>query len=136
MKTLKLTLKKKWFDMIASGEKNHEYREVKDFFVSRLFYVIKPMDISGFRTKKILDMFNFAKGYRKGSVNAINFLLNEGYIKPIKYDQVEFRNGYSKDSPILLIQYSDLYIGNAVPEWSDNWQGDLFIIELGKIIEN
>ena len=36
MKTLKLTLKKKWFDMILSGEKGEEYREIKPYWVSRL----------------------------------------------------------------------------------------------------
>jgi len=30
MKILEMTLKKKWFDMISSGEKKEEYREIKD----------------------------------------------------------------------------------------------------------
>ena len=29
--TLYLTLKKEWFDLIVSGEKKEEYRDVKDF---------------------------------------------------------------------------------------------------------
>ncbi len=33
---LHLNLKKQWFDMIASGEKKEEYREVKDFWSRRL----------------------------------------------------------------------------------------------------
>lgn len=36
MKTLHLTLKKKWFDMIASGEKKEEYREMKLYWINRL----------------------------------------------------------------------------------------------------
>ncbi len=36
MKILHLTLNKKWFDMIASGEKKEEYREIKPYWVSRL----------------------------------------------------------------------------------------------------
>jgi len=36
MKTLKLTLKKKWFDMIASGEKREEYRVPSRWILSRL----------------------------------------------------------------------------------------------------
>jgi hypothetical protein len=35
MKVLHLTLKKKWFDMIASGEKKEEYREIKPYWASR-----------------------------------------------------------------------------------------------------
>ncbi len=36
MSILHLTLKKKWFDMIASGEKKEEYREIKKHWISRL----------------------------------------------------------------------------------------------------
>lgn len=36
MKILELTLKKKWFDMIKSGEKLEEYREIKDYWINRL----------------------------------------------------------------------------------------------------
>lgn len=35
MKILHLTLKKKWFDMIASGEKKEEYREIKPYWEKR-----------------------------------------------------------------------------------------------------
>ena len=36
MKILHLTLKKKWFDMILSGEKREEYREIKPYWMDRL----------------------------------------------------------------------------------------------------
>jgi hypothetical protein len=36
MKVLHLTLKKKWFDMISSGAKKEEYREVKPYWNLRL----------------------------------------------------------------------------------------------------
>lgn len=32
MKTLTLSLKKQWFDMIKSGEKKEEYREICDYW--------------------------------------------------------------------------------------------------------
>lgn len=35
-KILRLTLKKKWFDLIASGEKGYELREDKPFWQARL----------------------------------------------------------------------------------------------------
>ena len=31
-----LPIKKKWFDMILSGEKKEEYREIKPYYDSRL----------------------------------------------------------------------------------------------------
>jgi len=39
MKILHLTLKKKWFDMILSGEKKEEYREIKPYWTKRLMCV-------------------------------------------------------------------------------------------------
>ena len=35
-KTLHLVLKRKWWDMIASGEKKEEYREVCHYWAARL----------------------------------------------------------------------------------------------------
>jgi hypothetical protein len=36
MKYLHLTLKRRWFDMIASGKKKEEYREIKPYWNTRL----------------------------------------------------------------------------------------------------
>lgn len=36
---LVLPIKKKWFDMIASGEKKEEYREIKPYYDKRLGYL-------------------------------------------------------------------------------------------------
>ena len=33
---LKLTLKKEWFDLIKNGDKKFEYREYKEYWISRL----------------------------------------------------------------------------------------------------
>ena len=54
MKILHLTLKKKWFDMIASGEKKEEYREVKPYWNKRL-------------DGKEFDAIKFRNGYAKDS---------------------------------------------------------------------
>ena len=37
MFTLKLVLKKKWYDLIDKGIKREEYREIKDYYTKRLF---------------------------------------------------------------------------------------------------
>lgn len=37
MATLQMTLKKQWFDMILTGEKREEYREIKVYWRNRLF---------------------------------------------------------------------------------------------------
>lgn len=50
MKRLKLALKRQWFDMIASGEKTEEYREINEYWVKRLTDdgVIKHFDVVHF----------------------------------------------------------------------------------------
>lgn len=103
MKTLKLTLKKKWFDMILSGEKTEEYREIKDFWNRRL---TREHELGGHYALK-------------------------GIFKT--YGLVEFRNGYASDAPTMTLECKGISKGNAKPEWSDNWQGEVFIIKLGEI---
>lgn len=39
MTILDLSLTYKWFDMIASGEKKEEYREIKDYWLHRLTHI-------------------------------------------------------------------------------------------------
>lgn len=53
MKILHMTLKKKWFDMILSGEKTEEYREIKPYWTKRL--------------SKKYDIVRFRNGYNKDS---------------------------------------------------------------------
>lgn len=61
MKTLHLNLKKKWFDMILSGEKTEEYREIKPYWEKRLFHKLYPK-IMQFRD---YDYVVFSNGYSK-----------------------------------------------------------------------
>lgn len=55
MSTLHLTLKKKWFDLIRSGIKTEEYREMKPYWDKRL--------MGG----KAFDTVTFRNGYSKNS---------------------------------------------------------------------
>lgn len=58
-KILHLTLKKKWFDLIKSGEKTEEYREYKPYWIKRL--VTEDGNFCRF------DFIRFRNGYRKDS---------------------------------------------------------------------
>lgn len=108
MSVLHLTLKKKWFDMIASGEKNEEYRELKDYWCNR--FCVK-------------DWHRFYLEYFEKAIN-------------LYPDVVLFRNGYGKNAPEILIECRGITIGKARPEWSDNYTDHVFIIKLGKIIHH
>lgn len=104
-KILSLNLKRKWYDMIKSGEKLEEYREIKDYWKIRL-----------------------TDQKKEWSRPESRWTFNE-------FDSIIFKNGYAKNAPSLEIECIGIKIGNAVPEWSDNWQGKVFIIKLGKIIK-
>ena len=54
MSILHLTLKRKWFDMVASGEKKEEYREIKPYWNKRIWY-------------KRHNAITFRNGYSKDS---------------------------------------------------------------------
>lgn len=93
--------------MIASGEKLEEYREIKTYWKRRLIIGL------------------LCQHWGKG----------EFIFTPKYYDAVEFKNGYSKTSPTMLVEFKGIDIGKAKPEWSDNWKGDVFRIKLGKILK-
>jgi len=89
MRILHLTLKKKWFDMIASGEKREEYRELKPYWHKRL-------------TKK--------------------------------YDVIQFRNGYRKDSPKITVELKEVCKSLGIVEWGAPEAHPVYILRLGKIL--
>ena len=67
-----LPIKKKWFDMIKSGEKKEEYREIKPYWTSRLKLYFPALQM-----------------YTDNNYIAAPF-------------EVMFKNGYSKNSPIII----------------------------------
>ena len=91
MTILHLTLKRKWFDMIASGEKREEYREIKPYWIKRL---------SGKR-----------------------------------YDAIRFRNGYSPDSPTMLVELKGVYRSLGIVEWGAPEGEPVYMLSLGEILE-
>ena len=81
MKNLHLTLKKKWFDLIASGEKTVEYREYKPYWEKRL-------------VGKEFQEVHFRNGYRKDSpfmrvecLGIFMFLMDRGLRFPPRHGE-------------------------------------------------
>lgn len=107
MKILHLTLKKKWFDMIASGEKKEEYREVKPYWEKRLG--------------------------TKGWINAGTPSCSETYHFH-KWDIVRFRNGYAKDAPTMDVEFRHITKCIGFPKWGAVGGVEYFTIQLGKVL--
>lgn len=66
MKTLQLTIKKQWFNLILSGKKTEEYREIKEYWITRL--TLYPFR-GGYEMKKF-DAVQFINGYGKDKPTA------------------------------------------------------------------
>lgn len=91
-----LPIKKKWLNMILSGEKGDEYREIKPYWTVR---ILKWMDM--------VDM-------DEGSVKNLHNLLRR-----VKYHcerPVILQNGYGRKAPKVEIICS-LSIGTGKEEW-------------------
>ena len=116
MKILHLTLKKKWFDMILSGEKTEEYRELKPHWMDRLTH---------FDNK-------WHRKYREYAIE--NLKGNNMQVWKYEYDCIRFTNGYSPNSPSFDIEYTTLSVGNGRSEWGAVDGVEYFVISLGKII--
>lgn len=94
MKILHLTLHKKWFDEIASGQKPEEYRAINAYWIKRLL--------------------------KDNSTTAT--------WNPVRFDEIHFRNGYSKGMPWMRVEWKGLKPGQ--------FEGaEVFAIQLGKILE-
>jgi hypothetical protein len=91
MKILHLTLKKKWFDLIASGMKTEEYRAINPYWTTRLV--------------------------------------------PNRYDVILFRNGYSRNSPKIMVELKDIFVGLGSTGLGAPEGQRVFILLLGRKID-
>lgn len=111
MDTITLTLHKKWFDLILSGEKTEEYREIKPYWVRRLIG-----NWHHYTEKSV-----FYKG---------------DYIMPFSVSKIRFRNGYAKDSREMIVEWVGIEVKEPNADWCE--QSDIkklvFALKLGRVI--
>ena len=119
MKTLYLPLNAKWYEMIESGEKKEEYREIKPYWQKRLLYCYNHTWLS-------IDGLCINRG-RRGCFDC-DLSPEQQFVE---FDAVRFSYGYTKRTMTFTIQY--IGIGKGNPEWGAP-EEDVFIIKLGKRI--
>lgn len=105
-KVLTLVVSKEWFDMIVSGEKTEEYREIKPYWIKRL-------------TTNCEVSYDVAAETYCGKVLYRH------------YTHVLFINGYRKDSPRIEKKIESITIGKpkkglCPDKWLDT---EFFIIK-------
>lgn len=114
---LTLPIKGKWFDMIVSGEKKEEYREIKPYYEVRL-----------------QNLFGVVLLERKGSVEEI---LRGVLPKSIQRDEVQeiiFRHGYSKEARKIKCKCR-LALGEGKEEWGAVPGTKYFILQIEEVEE-
>lgn len=120
---LTLPIKGKWFDMILSGEKKEEYREIKEYYETRF------QNLFGAITVYPSSIFSDRSEYE--------LLQGEAVPEEIRKDSTEeiiFRNGYSKNSKSVKARCR-LRIGKGRPEWGAEPDKQYYILEIVSVKE-
>lgn len=98
VRTLKLTLKRNWFRMIADGVKKEEYRQPSKWMLSRL-------------RGKTYDAVEFRNGYSPFSPVITLQFLGWDYACGRK----EWGGGSSPDNPLIVIRLGDIISPPSAP---------------------
>lgn len=126
MKTLTLSLKKKWYDMIASGEKTEEYREIKTFWINRLMTWFDGHSIG----KYYDSTFPISTAVKKDLIDTM--------IDWRKIDFVTFTLGYPKKGDMsrrMTFRVNRITIDTGRIEWGAMPTRLYFVIKLGERIQ-
>lgn len=121
MKTLHLNLKRKWFDMILSGDKEEEYREIKKHWLDNLTI----MSIETLENYQKDDMCGLIRGFGCFGSKDDKFKI---------FDTITFSNGYKKDRPQFEIELKSIKIDTGNTRWGAIENEKYFVLELGNII--
>lgn len=109
---LTLPIEKKWYNMILSGKKKEEYREMKPFYESRFYNYFHQQ----------------GNMMERGS-------LNEWLITDLKFEMsVRFRNGYSTKSPSFVAKVR-LTIGTGKTEWGAEPNKKYYVLKIQEVIK-
>ena len=121
-KILHLVLKCKWWDMIASGEKKEEYRDITSLYCARLlikgdWYYLKQTYIRYDED----DIMRIVKMYA-----------GKSQLRWQHYDAVCLHRGYTNVT--MLYEFKGTSIGYGNPAWGAPTDKEVFVIKLGKRI--
>lgn len=131
-KVLDLPLKKEWYNMIESGVKTEEYREIKPYWCNRLLYHTS-LGVKEYWTDVLKQTHQFIEKYKDAKTPpTYNELLLRNYgIRD--YTHVRFRYGYTKRT--MTYEIKGIVIGRGKEEWGHTIEEDVFIIKLGEKID-
>ena len=120
-KTLHLVLKRKWWDMIESGEKKEEYRDANHYWAIRLL-------------DRQYRWYSQNIDYPNDFIDWLCFRLTHNDIAFRSYENVCFHLGYTNTTMTFRIEYFTLSMGKE--EWGAEPNKHYFVIKLGERIGN
>lgn len=127
MKTLDLVLRRKWFDMIASGEKTEEYREIKPYWIKRLLEQIDERGRCYYKAEDFDDDYDNS---------CEQFIIppdvRAGLVKFKDFDKVTFHLGYAKNRPSMTFSIKEIVCDEGKEEWGALPGEYYFVIKLGE----
>ncbi len=122
MKILYLPLKKEWYEMIERGEKTEEYREIKQYYISRFFEnELGRKPIMQVSLRDLFEMSLRCTGDIEKEADDFGLRLKH-------FDAVCFSYGYTKRR--MMFECKGIKIGQGRPEWGAP-DHETFIIKLG-----
>jgi hypothetical protein len=123
--SLRLSLKRKWFEMTKSGVKTEDYRDVNHYWVKRLM------------TKKYNAIYPIAEEAVDGILKHIepNYLV-KNHSKRFDFNIMTL--GYPKNGDterILKLEHKGIEIRTGNPEWGAEPNKLYFVIKHGSILD-
>lgn len=121
-KVLTLTVNKEWFSRILSGVKKEEYREIKPYWVARLF-CDRFGKLSPVLVKELTDLIiKYGDTEHFEAKNGIE-------VSFVPFTHVLFINGYGDDKPRVEKEIESISIGKPKKGWCpDDFLGKEFFI--------
>lgn len=109
---LTLPIKKKWFNMIFSGEKKEEYREIKPYYDTRFQNTFGVIWLGN----ELLQGEDVPKEIRKDAIQ-----------------EIRFRNGYGSSCPSFIAKCS-LEINTGKEEWGAEPKKEYYVLKIHDIV--
>ena len=130
LKILDLPLKKQYYNLIESEIKKEEYREIKPYWMKRLFDTIN-IDFTHYEKidNECADFY-----CNKDNIKYLKKDYNGGGIKKKPYTYVRFRYGYTKRT--MLFELIGISIGKGKIEWGAPEDKEVFILKLGRKVNS
>lgn len=130
LQTLDLPISNKWFDMIVSGDKMFEYRDIKKHWISRMIGFKNKMDPDIYYTEFLEALQN--PYWNHADVPELLSYFNAFFRR---YDLIKFRNGYRWDSPCATFKWEGCDIAKGLAELGASGEYQ-FVIQIGEMVDH